>query len=366
MKRLLWVLIVILIVASITFIVSCKKVEKNAVRIGAVLPLTGSQAYFGVLNAQAIQMAVDDLKAKGNNIEYYPEDNQSDATKGVTAAKLLVQQKKVNALVIVSSKLAYSITPLLTQEKNTVQLVQASSPIPVKSDNNAIHTFFNAEDNARDVATYVQKKNLKKLVLFTPDDEYGKLLSATFKANAKNVQIKEEAITFGQVDFKSQLAKLKLKDYDAFILLSYGSASDATLLKQLRERNTTIKVIGNYALGTSPIRSLDSSVTNGIEFITSPFDAGIYNQQAKELVTAYKAKFKEDMTLAQAFAYDMVNNYWTYYNNKKADETPKQAYARLFPDNEGTIGKFSYTPEGLIHATSVLVVYSNGAIKELK
>src|SRR5688572_25831146 len=74
--------------------------ETTTVRIGAAAPLTGPQAHIGIDIRNGVQLAIEDLNAKGVEIggkkvkfEMVAEDDEANPTKATTVAQKLVDSK---------------------------------------------------------------------------------------------------------------------------------------------------------------------------------------------------------------------------------------------------------------------------------
>src|SRR3954468_18061729 len=77
------------------------RAQGNKVRVGLMLPYTGTFAQLGVAIENGIRMAIDEKGGKlgGRDIEWFKVDDESDASKGVENASRLVQRDKVDVLI---------------------------------------------------------------------------------------------------------------------------------------------------------------------------------------------------------------------------------------------------------------------------
>ena len=75
--------------------------QSNKVRVGFMLPYTGTFAQLGVAIENGFRMAIDEQGGKlaGREIEYIKVDDESNAAKGVENAQRLVQRDRVDVLV---------------------------------------------------------------------------------------------------------------------------------------------------------------------------------------------------------------------------------------------------------------------------
>jgi branched-chain amino acid transport system substrate-binding protein len=77
------------------------RAQGNKVRVGLMLPYTGTFAQLGVAIENGIHMAIDEKGGKlgGREIEWFKVDDESEPAKGVENANKLVQRDKVDVLI---------------------------------------------------------------------------------------------------------------------------------------------------------------------------------------------------------------------------------------------------------------------------
>lgn len=75
--------------------------QSNRVRVGLMLPYTGTFAQLGVAIENGVRMAIDEKGGKlgGRDIEWFKVDDESEPSKGVENAQRLVQRDKVDVLI---------------------------------------------------------------------------------------------------------------------------------------------------------------------------------------------------------------------------------------------------------------------------
>ena len=75
--------------------------QGNKIRVGLMLPYTGTYAQLGVAIENGVRMAIDEKGGKlgGREIEWFKVDDESEPAKGVENANKLVQRDKVDVLI---------------------------------------------------------------------------------------------------------------------------------------------------------------------------------------------------------------------------------------------------------------------------
>ena len=77
------------------------RAQGNKVRVGLMLPYTGTFAQLGVAIENGVRMAIDEKGGKlgGREIEWFKVDDESEPSKGIENASKLVQRDKVDVLI---------------------------------------------------------------------------------------------------------------------------------------------------------------------------------------------------------------------------------------------------------------------------
>src|SRR5262245_17731156 len=77
--------------------------ESGPLKVGGMLPLSGSASIEGRQIIQGLQFAVEEVNAQGGlfgrKVELVMEDDESNSTKGVTAVRRLIERDKVPFIV---------------------------------------------------------------------------------------------------------------------------------------------------------------------------------------------------------------------------------------------------------------------------
>ena len=362
---------IIVLAALIIFIgifgASCTQKDDKSINIGAVLPLTGKFAYYGDLSQKAIQLAVENLKSEGYNINYYFKDSQSSVQKGISSAKMLINTKNVDALATSPSPLCLATNHILVN-KDIVHIAYSAHPDVLNTKANTIRAFLSADDDIHTLAQYLNSNNnLDDLFVFVINDDYGHGLFEALKKYSKNKSIKKVFLDFGQKDFKNLLLSNNVNKYDATIILAYGSSVTANLLLQSYSLFDNIQIYGNSNFANNPIKKLDNSIKDQLIFSSTPIDLGIYNDKAQFVSDQYEKKYDESISLSQAFTYDSIVNFIKYYNTAKNKDasSPREMYSEIFDPGHGVIGKFTYDETGNIHSETKMATYREGKIVAL-
>src|SRR6185436_20734257 len=95
--------------------------QQPPIKIGAILPLTGSGASYGVWMKGGTELAAEEVNAAGGiagrKIEVIYEDHAADASKAVNAMRRLVEVEKIPFTLTSYSAPTLAIQPIGSQNK---------------------------------------------------------------------------------------------------------------------------------------------------------------------------------------------------------------------------------------------------------
>lgn len=108
--------------------------ESGPIRLGVLIPLTGSTSQFGASMGKAAQLAADEINAaggvKGRKIEILVEDDQSNPEAAVRAARKLLDVDKVIAICgTYASAVTSAVAPLCWESKTALLTASGADSI---------------------------------------------------------------------------------------------------------------------------------------------------------------------------------------------------------------------------------------------
>jgi branched-chain amino acid transport system substrate-binding protein len=304
-KALLVVLIVVLLIFTSSLLIfknftgfAVKNNEK--IKIGSILPLTGSAGFFGNQIRQGIDLAHNELTSIETSISY--EDSGCDPKQGVSAYNKLVHVEGVEILVgDVCSSVVLSIAPLA--EKDKVLLLTpgaAASEISFAGD----YIFRNHVTMAQKtglLAEFASNKYETVAIIYDSSNEAFVEGKEVFKKANEGKVVAIESFQRGDNDFKTQLTKIKAKNPEAIYIGSL-SLELTILVKQIRELNIESQILSDDA-GLDPA-FLDSvgSLADGIIFSTADFS----KESSPEFWNDFNSHFNQDPSVFSAQGYDSM------------------------------------------------------------
>ena len=285
----------------------------DTIKIGLDIPFSGSDQFEGQHYQQAAQILADEVNAgggiMGHMVETFLGDNQCDPAIGVTAARKLLVDDKVDAMVGSGcSSVALAVMPLLAQYK--VPEVDATATNVKISEQSGVggniwKFRLNLNDGLMDTV-FGQKvigPESKKVAIFAVQTDYGRgavdLFTSSLTAAGSSV-VDTLYFTQGQPDFRSLLTKVKGEGPDGILLVAdYPDA--AQILLQAHEIGLTAKWYGRGTVVTDDLKKLvtDCTLINGIKEVN--FWAP--NPDSKTLADKYLAKYNQPLPRDVIMAY---------------------------------------------------------------
>lgn len=261
--------------------------QGSPIKIGAILPLTGSGASYGVWMKGGAEMAAEEINAAGGiagrKLEVIYEDHAADASKAVNAMRRLVEVEKVPFSLTSYSAPTLAIQPIAAQNK--VVIMNGGG----QSDNlaNKDYLYNNIPVVSNEVGVIAEwlakDKKLMSAVLIVANDEAGRNSAKTFRDRygaAGGKVLAEEQVALDGTDFRAQLAKLKARGGDLLYISSYGR-NVSIIADQARELGITIPLAGtSWVLVPETFKSKGAE---GMLVTKLPFDPN----------SAFAKKFKE-------------------------------------------------------------------------
>jgi len=209
------------------------RAQAAKVRVGLMLPYTGTFAQLGVAIENGFRLAIDQQGGKlgGRDIEWFKVDDESDPPKGIENANKLVQRDKVDVLVgTVHSGVQMGIHKV-ARESGVLNLIpNAGVHAATRSlcAPNVFRTSFSNSQSTRALGPAMVARGHKKTVWITWKYAAGDEAFEGFKEGysaAGGTIIKELGLPFPQVEFQALLTEIAALKPDAVACFFAGGAA---------------------------------------------------------------------------------------------------------------------------------------------
>ncbi|AWN35530.1 ABC transporter substrate-binding protein [Methylobacterium radiodurans] len=356
------------------------------VRIGLVTALSGQSAKSGEAISRGIGLAIEEINRRGGvlgrPLELVARDDEANPSKGVLAARELIQRAGVVALIGgLDTPVSMAIVPIANQMK--VPFVGPWAAGTGITRNGAADNYVfrvSAVDALVDealVAYAVKTYGAKKPGAILVNNAWGEsnqqgLVAALKAANLSSAGI--EKYEANDIDMVPQLSRLREAGADALFLVGNVGPS-AQVVKSLDRMGWTVPVISHWGPAGGRFDELAGPGAARVHFVQTFTFAGNDSPKAKAVLDALKAKYPAIKSMADvtpavgiANAYDATHLIALAIQAAGSTEGPKvrdgfykiSAYAGLIKTYEVPFAKDRHDalrPDDYIFAT-----FRNGEI----
>jgi branched-chain amino acid transport system substrate-binding protein len=232
MNRLIRMLVALFFVAGLCAEIS-SSIAAEPIKVGGLFALSGPWAHIGIDQKNSCQFVFDKMNETGGidgrKIDFIQADTEGDPTKGLLAAKRLVEQEKVSVIIgPVRTGVGMAIKPYLDSAK-VPAFMHCGSDVIV--DKPPTHWVFKSPYRASHamgrVFTYMRDHGLKNIAFMYIQGGFGKdgLNNAEKLAPAYGLHLVGiESFGGKDVDMKPQLVNLRAKKPQAILCWTIGPA----------------------------------------------------------------------------------------------------------------------------------------------
>ena len=294
-NKIIWwvvgIVVVVLVIVWVLFGMGRKPVVQNqTITIGSVLPMSGDFAQFGEAINQGALLAVDEAKAKGIDVQYDNQDDQSTAVGTANAANTLTSVLKVNGALTATVQEVKPAAPIFNGVGTPLLAVWDSNDFIKTAGSNIFTIGFSTEDAGKKMADYVFKNlGLKSAAVISQQDDWSQLIASSFANEFAALGGKvafNESIQPTQKDFRTELAKIKSIGAEA-TYFPFLPGSIGPFLAQAKQ----LGVNSTFTTGDSMSPDEIATANGGAEGL---YFTNLYSDNGAALAVKYKAKYGQD------------------------------------------------------------------------
>ncbi|MBM3545531.1 MAG: ABC transporter substrate-binding protein [Alphaproteobacteria bacterium] len=294
-----WIALSAALVAAVALAPSDAAAQANCpVKIGGVLPLTGSMGPITKKIAESAQLAVEHINAgggvKGCPVQFILRDDQGQPTVGVDAAKYLVEVERVQAFTgTISSGVTGPIISSITAPSKVVQISCCSTATPFTLDGRSQGYFFRtlptSKTQAVATASEMARRGLKRTAIIYVNTDFGQDMTRFVKLALPKLGgdiVAEVPYTDNQPSYRAEVTKALAEKPESLLLI--GFPKDAvTIVREWLSLGGTQKIALNNSM-----RVKDFVDGVGGRFLNESF--GMDNAQVQgPTVDAFNKAFEE-------------------------------------------------------------------------
>jgi branched-chain amino acid transport system substrate-binding protein len=287
------------------------RAQSGKVKVGLMLPYTGTFATLGVAIENGVRMAIEQQGGKlgGRDIEWFKVDDESDPSKGVENATKLVQRDKVDVLIgTVHSGVQMGIQKV-ARESGVLSLIPNAglhAATRALCAPNVFRTSFTNSQPTLALGKVLMDRGHKKAVWITWKYAAGDEAFEGFRdsyTQAGGTIVKELGLPFPNVEFQALLTEIAALKPDAVVCFFSGGGA-VKFIKDYAAAGLKGK-IPLYGSGFLTEGVLDSVGTAGEGIITTMhYSDSLDTQRNKAFRLAYAKMFRLQPDVFAVQGYD--------------------------------------------------------------
>ncbi|GAG00492.1 unnamed protein product, partial [marine sediment metagenome] len=248
-----WIIISIIVVLTLVIMIFVTQTKKDLgeIKIGAIMPLTGELATYGEPVKNGMELAVEEINAKGGIngtlLRIIFEDDLGDPKTAVSAFNKLIDSEKVPIILGPLTSGASMATAPVAERRKVVQLSTIAGTIKLKYAGDYIFRVF-ASDELQAKAIVDKAIDIfgsKKAAILYINNAYGqgiKEITENRYIERGGQLVAIESFNESDKDFRTQLIKIKNVKPDLIFCLSYWKEG-ALILVQAKELGIDTKFL---------------------------------------------------------------------------------------------------------------------------
>jgi len=282
-----------------------KKPEKEVIKVGAILPLTGKLAIIGEPEKNAISIFNDRFKI----FQFHIKDFKGRPVDALSSFNQIISTNPDIDLYFASTSNACNVLKPKVIKENKILFANTSLP-GITDGKNLFRIAPNTEQEIKIIIDSLLPENSSH-VIFYPNNELGLKIKNIFINNSKNFNQQFESFDIGERNYRNLLQKIP----DSIQTIVFeGYPSDIPIfLKQLKESNKNIKmVILSMAALWLPEKILKNYNFDiyfpGPKVYFSYLDNKKLNNETLEiLIKSYTHKYQKQINYDVLFVWETLN-----------------------------------------------------------
>ncbi len=310
-KTIIWLIVILVVIAGIWWGVSNRKPREEAIKIGAILPLTGGASIYGESAKEGVDLAIEEMNNKGGingrKIEIIYEDSKAEPKEGVSAINKLITVDKVPVIIgAMTSSVTLAVAPIA--EENQVVLLSPGSSAPkiTKAGDYIFRNEVSEEFGARKSAEFYYDAGFKEIAILYINNDYGVSVKETTKKvyQEKGGKISTaEAFVQKTTDFRTSLQKIKNSKPQALLIVAHEEYP--MIIRQMKEVGMELPILTTPVFESKELLNKLGELAEGVIYSCySTFDLESQKEEVKQFLDNFRKKYSKDPSYYAALGYD--------------------------------------------------------------
>jgi branched-chain amino acid transport system substrate-binding protein len=369
--------VVLVLALAFCFISACKKSaeasDSGNIKIGVLLPVSGSEAYYGNDMNNSYSLAVDHINAAGGvlgrKLELLaPADDGCDALMAAQAATTITSQKPH---FVVGGYCSGATIPALQEfyDKNLVMLISAANSTRI-TELGLNQTFMINSPGTHAIDSLImlmRHLSIKKVAIIHQGDDYTQNLSDICHAKLPPAGfqiVTTEVMEKGAPDVSAIVTAIRNSEAE-FIYWGGYFADGGNVIRQLRQGGYTGYICCGDGSASTELIPACGPAGDGV-FVTSPPYVE-FSEGGNEFLAAYQAKYNQPPDAYATLCYDTIMVLKTAIAEAGTTEMAKVRDKIQSVSYKGLSGLISFAPNReLANSNFIIIQIKNGAYQLYK
>lgn len=282
--------------------------EEQPIKIGTIYQETGSGADWGEKAEKGIKIATEKINSQGgihgSEIEIIYEDSKSNASDAVSAMNKLVSIDDVKVILSQQSSVVVSLSPVANNNQVILMDTGATTPAYISPDDFTFRVSYSAPHFARKISSHLDKKGIESMAILYVNNDFGTGMFNTYQEVFKGEIIAQESFLETDVDFKTQIQKIKEADPEVVVYVAQVKQA-GILLKQIAELGLEKPLYTDiYSIEYPAVLEVAKEAAEGVIYASQYYDTKRTDSVFKEFNDSFREGYKEISDPLSAQAYD--------------------------------------------------------------
>ncbi|PCH96894.1 MAG: hypothetical protein COB83_04045 [Gammaproteobacteria bacterium] len=359
-----------LVIALAILVVACAEKQEDAIKIGAMLPLTGDNSSYGVYCKNGMNLALEEFEKEYKlSAKIIFEDSAANPKTAVNAVNKLIKRDQVNIILGgMFSTTTMAIAPI-AQENEIVLISPTAADENIPKIGKFIFSIYpSAAFEGKVMAEYLINSKSKQIGVFAQQTPVAEAIADSFieqmnklgKSIVFSATFPEKTKNFRNIIY----TELMEKDIDALFISSYASEAGA-FIRQVREYGFKGQIYSQSSLYDKKIIEDYGNFVDGVE-ITAPF----FNSENKlnyldEFRMKYLQKFGEEPNVWAAYGFDVAS--LALKSLKEAIQNKSKIEDVVLNSTlQGVTGETSFNPDRTVNKSLQIFKIENSEFIKVK
>jgi len=345
----------ILTIATLLTLIGCNQAtsDNEIISIGAIAPLTGNNAHYGIEEQRIAEMALANVntawaeKKMTLNIQW--EDGACDSKNAANAAHKLIDIDKVQIIYGGLCDTETLATAPIAEEANTLLFSSSGSPKITTAGNFVFRNWPSDAFQGEKIAELANELSFTTVAMITEQQDYPLSISKVFQEKFEIIggTTIEEIYLSEENDLKPQLTKLNNHHPSVFFINAQTPIKSEIILKQMQDLGIQGPFLLNDVAGTN-----SEFIKKFTDYLEGSYTATPYinldSEKFKALQTEYQTIHGEAIVLLDraAATYDAIQILAQAIETAGNSGIAIQSYLNDFTGYNGLMGHTDFDANG--------------------